>query len=123
MSNLVGPLTFGKKDEEIFLGREIAPKRDYSENTAIKIDEEVARIIREAEKEAMKLLKDNEKQLHRVAKELLKYETIDGNDLDKIMAGKRLRRRPKSANGAKDGKAKESASKTSEEKKVAGKSA
>ena len=72
----------------------------------------------------MKLLKDNEKKLHRVAKELLKYETIDGNDLDKIMAGKRLRRRrPKSANGAKDGKAKESASKTSEEKKVAEKSA
>ena len=124
MSNLVGPLTFGKKDEEIFLGREIATKRDYSENTAIKIDEEVARIIREAEKEAMKLLKDNEKKLHRVAKELLKYETIDGNDLDKIMAGIRLRRRrPKSANGAKDGKAKESASKTSEEKKVAEKSA
>jgi cell division protease FtsH len=124
MSDLVGPLTFGKKDEEIFLGREIATKRDYSESTAMKIDEEVNRIIREAEKEAMKLLKDNENKLHRVAKELLKYETIDGNDLDKIMAGKRLRRRrSKSANGAKDGKAKESASKTSEEKKVAEKSA
>ena len=124
MSDLVGPLTFGKKNEEIFLGREIATKRDYSESTAIKIDEEVNRIIREAEKEAMKLLKDNENKLHRVAKELLKYETIDGNDLDKIMAGKRLRRRrSKSANGAKDGKAKESASKTSEEKKVAEKSA
>ena len=123
MSDLVGPLTFGKKNEEIFLGREIATKRDYSESTAMKIDEEVNRIIREAEKEAMKLLKDNENKLHRVAKELLKYETIDGNDLDKIMAGKRLRRRPKSANGAKDGKAKESASKTSEEKKVAEKSA
>ena len=124
MSDLVGPLTFGKKDEEIFLGREIATKRDYSESTAIKIDEEVNRIIREAEKEAMKLLKDNENKLHRVAKELLKYETIDGNDLDKIMAGKRLRRRrSKSAIGAKDGKAKESVSKTSEEKKVAEKSA
>ena len=51
MSDLLGPLTFGKKDEEIFLGREIATNRDYSETTARKIDEEVSRIIREAEEE------------------------------------------------------------------------
>ena len=124
MSDLIGPLTFGKKNEEIFLGREIATHRDYSETTAKKIDREVSRIIREAEEEATKLLKDNEKQLHRVAKELLKYETIDGNDLDKIMAGKRLRRhRSKSANGAKESKAKKSVSDSSKEKKVAEESA
>ncbi len=124
MSNLMGPLTFGKKDEEIFLGREIATHRDYSENTARKIDEEVSRIIREAEEEALKLLKKNEKALHRVAKELLKHETIDGDDLDKIMEGKTLRRRrAKRANGAKDGKAKKAASKTSKKKKMAEESA
>ena len=106
------------------MGREIATHRDYSETTAKKIDSEVSRIIREAEEEATKLLKDNEKQLHRVAKELLNYETIDGNDLDKIMAGKRLRRhRSKSVNGAKESKAKKSVSDSSKEKKVAEESA
>jgi len=120
MSNLVGPLTFGKKDEEIFLGREIATNRDYSENTARKIDEEVSRIIGEAEEEALELLKKNEKSLHRVAKELLKHETIDGNDLDKIMAGKTLRRRrAKKANGAKKGKTNKAVAVTSKKKKIA----
>ncbi|MEE2876951.1 MAG: ATP-dependent zinc metalloprotease FtsH [Candidatus Neomarinimicrobiota bacterium] len=124
MSSLLGPLTFGKKDEEIFLGREIATNRDYSETTARKIDEEVTRIIREAEDEAMKLLKKNEQSLQRVAKELLKHETIDGDDLDKIMAGKTLRRRrTKKANGAKDGKAKNATTKGSKTKKMAEKSA
>tara|TARA_B100000700_G_C15063214_1_gene867457 strand:+ start:1519 stop:3528 length:2010 start_codon:yes stop_codon:yes gene_type:complete len=101
MSNAMGPLAFGKKDEEVFLGRDIANNRDYSDSTALKIDEEVFRIIREAEDEAIKLLHNNEEVLHRLAKELLKHETIDGNDLDKILDGKTLRRRKKSANKSK----------------------
>ena len=122
MSNIMGPLTFGKKDEEVFLGRDITNNRGYSDSTALKIDEEVTRIIREAENAAIKLLGDNEELLHRVAKELLKHETIDGNDLDKIIDGKTLRRRRKSSNGAKE-KRKSVSSGKSKKKKLAEESA
>ena len=122
MSNIMGPLTFGKKDEEVFLGRDITNNRSYSDSTALKIDEEVARIIREAENAAIKLLGDNEELLHRVAKELLKHETIDGNDLDKIIDGKTLRRRRKSSNGSKE-KRKSLSSGKSKKKKLAEESA
>ncbi len=122
MSNVMGPLTFGKKDEEVFLGRDITNNRSYSDSTALKIDEEVTRIIREAENEAIKLLGDNEKLLHRVAKELLKHETIDGNDLDKIIEGKTLRRRRKASNGSKE-KRKSVSSGKSKKKKLAEESA
>ena len=122
MSNIMGPLTFGKKDEEVFLGRDITNNRGYSDSTALKIDEEVARIIREAENAAIKLLGDNEELLHRVAKELLKHETIDGNDLDKIIDGKTLRRRRKSSNGSKE-KRKSVSSGKSKKKKLAEESA
>ena len=122
MSNIMGPLTFGKKDEEVFLGRDITNNRSYSDSTALKIDEEVARIIREAENAAIKLLGDNEELLHRVAKELLKHETIDGNDLDKIIDGKTLRRRRKSSNGSKE-KRKSVSSGKSKKKKLAEESA
>ena len=122
MSNIMGPLTFGKKDEEVFLGRDITNKRGYSDSTALKIDEEVTRIIREAENAAIKLLGDNEELLHRVAKELLKHETIDGNDLDKIIDGKTLRRRRKSSIGSKE-KRKSVSSGKSKKKKLAEESA
>ncbi len=94
MSDLMGPLTFGKKEEEIFLGREIAKHRDYSEETAQKIDKEVTKILTGAEKDVIKLLKDNIDKLHSLAKVLLEYETIDGSELDGILAGKKLKRRP-----------------------------
>jgi len=94
MSDLMGPLTFGKKEEEIFLGREIAKHRDYSEETAQKIDKEVTKILTGAEKDVMKLLKDNIEKLHTLAKVLLEYETIDGSELDGILAGKKMKRRP-----------------------------
>ncbi|MFQ6607106.1 MAG: ATP-dependent zinc metalloprotease FtsH [Fidelibacterota bacterium] len=94
MSDVMGPLTFGKKEEEIFLGREIAKHRDYSELTAQKIDEEVSKIITDAEKSVMKLLNDNVEKLHALAKVLLEYETIDGTEIDGILAGEKLKRRP-----------------------------
>ncbi len=107
MSSELGPLTYGKKDEEIFLGREIATHRDYSEMTAQKIDKEVARIVWEVENESLALLKKNLDKLHNLARELLKHETIDGADMNKIMAGKKLRKKASvSANGRKNAKKK-----------------
>ena len=93
MSDLLGPMTFGKKNEEIFLGREIQSHRDYSETTAKLIDDEVVKIIRKAEKSAEQILKKNDKTLHAMASALLKHETIDNNDVKKILDGKILRRK------------------------------
>ncbi|MFQ5638578.1 MAG: ATP-dependent zinc metalloprotease FtsH [bacterium] len=90
MSEKVGPLTFGKKDEEIFLGREIQTHRDYSEKTAQLIDAEVARIVMEAEKVAEKIMVKHEKKLHALAKALLEREVLDGEEVDMIFNGKKL---------------------------------
>ena len=93
MSEDLGPMTFGKKNEEIFLGREIQSHRDYSETTAKLIDDEVVKIIRKAEKSADSLLRKNEKTLHAMANALLKHETIDYNDVQKLIDGKVIRRK------------------------------
>ncbi|KPL02862.1 MAG: cell division protein FtsH, partial [candidate division Zixibacteria bacterium SM23_73_2] len=87
MSDEVGPLTFGKKEEEIFLGREIAKHRDYSEQTAQKIDEEVRKIVENAEKKATELLSKNLEKLHRLAKALLEKEILGGDQIDAILKG------------------------------------
>ena len=92
MSDLLGPMTFGKKNEEVFLGREIQSSRDYSEVTARMIDEEISRIVRESQRFADEILRKDIDALHRLAKELLKYETIDAKDLEKIMNGETLTR-------------------------------
>jgi cell division protease FtsH len=86
MSEDLGPLTFGKTDEQIFLGREIAQHRDYSELTAEKIDEEVRNIVTRAYDKANKLIKDNLDTLHKMANALLEKETLSGKDIDEIMA-------------------------------------
>jgi cell division protease FtsH len=90
MSDILGPVTFGKKEEEIFLGREIAQHRDYSENTAKEIDKEVRRIISEAEKKSEDQLRKNIDMLHNLAKALLEYEILDCEQIDLILAGKKL---------------------------------
>jgi cell division protease FtsH len=87
MSENLGPLTFGKKDEQIFLGREISQHRDYSELTAQKIDDEVRNIVTGAYDLTTQLIKDNMDTLHRMAKALLEKETLDGKDIDAIMKG------------------------------------
>ena len=92
MSDLLGPMTFGKKNEEIFLGREIQSHRDYSEVTARMIDEEISRIVRYSQRIADKILQKDIDILHRLAQELLKYETIDADDLKKILKGNKLTR-------------------------------
>jgi len=86
MSENLGPLAYGKKEEQIFLGREIAQHRDYSEQTAQKIDDEVQRIVTLAYQKTSGLIKDNIETLHLMAKTLLEKETLDAKDIDAIMA-------------------------------------
>ena len=93
MSDLLGPMTFGKKNEEIFLGREIQSHRDYSDVTARMIDEEISRIVRDAQRISEEILRKDIDLLNRLAKELLKYETVTSDDLDKIIKGQKLTRR------------------------------
>ncbi|MFZ7110817.1 MAG: ATP-dependent zinc metalloprotease FtsH [Desulfatiglandales bacterium] len=85
MSENLGPLTFGKKDEQIFLGREISQHRDYSEMTAQKIDEEVRNIVTGSYNKTVQLIRENLDTLHRMAEALLEKETLDTKDIDKIM--------------------------------------
>ena len=85
MSEKLGPLTFGKKDEQIFLGREIARHKDYSEKTAVDIDEEVKRIVIEAYDTSKNLLTSNRDILETFAKTLLEKETMDGPEIDALI--------------------------------------
>jgi len=85
MSEKLGPMTFGKKEEEIFLGRDFTKKVDYSKSTAIEIDAEVRRIIQESYHRAKDLLKTNLGLLHKVAENLLEKEVLDGSELDAIV--------------------------------------
>ncbi|MBI5583601.1 MAG: ATP-dependent metallopeptidase FtsH/Yme1/Tma family protein [Deltaproteobacteria bacterium] len=85
MSPELGPLTFGKKEEQIFLGREIAQHRDYSEETARKIDMEVKRLILESYEQAKSLIGGNLEKLHLLAQTLLEKETLDGETIDRII--------------------------------------
>jgi cell division protease FtsH len=93
MSDL-GPLTFGKKEEQIFLGREIAQHRDYSEATAIKIDQEVRRIVDEAYRSAYDVLSSNRDTLQQVAIALLEREVLDAHEIQLIIEGKQLPTKP-----------------------------
>jgi cell division protease FtsH len=85
MSEKLGPMTFGKKEEEIFLGRDFTQKVDYSESTAIEIDAEVRRIIQDSYHKAKDLLKTNLRLLHKVAETLLEKEVLDGSEIDAIV--------------------------------------
>jgi cell division protease FtsH len=85
MSEKLGPMTFGKKGQEIFLGRDFTQKVDYSESTAIEIDAEVRRIIQESYHRATDLLKTNLRLLHKVAEKLLEKEVLDGSEIDAIV--------------------------------------
>ena len=90
MSDL-GPLTFGKNEEQIFLGREISRPKDYSEKTAIKIDEEVRRIISVSNQQGREILEGNRKALVRLAEALLEYETLDFSEIEAVMKGEPIR--------------------------------
>jgi cell division protease FtsH len=87
MSEELGPLTYGKKDEEIFLGREIATRRDYSEDIAIKIDTEVKRLVSENYERTKRILLENMAALKALAEALLEKEVLDAPEIDKIIQG------------------------------------
>ncbi len=106
MSEKMGPLTFGKKEEQIFLGREIAQHQDFSESTAVVIDEEVKRIALEAYERAKQVLSANRDALIRIAEALLEFESLDGEEVAALVKGgeaaslaarKRSARRPEVA--------------------------
>jgi cell division protease FtsH len=90
MSDNLGPLSFGRKEEQIFLGREIAQHRDYSEQTALVIDKEVRLIVDTAEERAEKLINDNVDGLKNLAKALLEKEILDREEIEKVLRGEKL---------------------------------
>jgi len=92
MSDKLGPLAFGKQEEQIFLGREISQRRDYSEHTAELIDAEVRRVVDEAYQRGRQLMEENIETLHRLARALLDYETLDGPEIDQLIRGEDLSR-------------------------------
>ena len=103
MSEKLGPVSYGAKEEEIFLGREIQKHRDYSERTAIEIDDEIRSIVSAAMNRAENILKDNMDLLHKLSKELLEREILDGEEIDAIVRGEELppiKRNGSSENGA-----------------------
>src|SRR5690606_32881296 len=92
MSDRLGPLAFGKKQGEVFLGKEMGYAQDYSEQTARDIDEEVRRIVTEQDQVARKIPEDNFDPLMAIADALMEHETLEGPDLDVIISGGTLQK-------------------------------
>ncbi len=87
MSDLMGPVSLGKKDESIFLGRDMAMHKNFSEETAVKIDEEIKRIVDESYTRAITILRENADALHRLSLCLIEKENLSGTEVDEIIAG------------------------------------
>jgi len=85
MSEVIGPLTFGNKEEQVFLGKEISKPKDFSEQKSTIIDNEVTKLVQKAEKNAINLLNNNIKHLHNLASVLLDKETVDGKEMESII--------------------------------------
>ncbi len=92
MSDKLGPLAFGKKEEQIFLGREIAQHRDYSEQTAVMIDDEVQQLIRDNYDAAHLMIQENRDALERIAQALLEYEVLDAEEVVLAIKGDPIRK-------------------------------
>jgi cell division protease FtsH len=99
MSDKLGPLAYGAKEEELFLGREITRTRNFSEQTAVFIDQEVKAIINRSMKRAEKILRENLKTLHRLSSALLEREILDSEEIDKILRGEELPPSDRGGNG------------------------
>ena len=112
MSEKLGPLAFGKKEEQIFLGREITQHADYSEHTAQEIDAEVKRIVMESYEQAKKILAENRDKLTTLAEALLEYESLTGEQIDAVVRGEKLEVRKRAVK-------KEAKEKEAKEKKAA----
>jgi cell division protease FtsH len=87
MSEKLGPLAFGQKEEQIFLGREFAQHKDYSEETAVLIDQEIRDVVTEAYEKARNILTEHMNSLHALAEALLERETLVEKEIDAIIAG------------------------------------
>jgi cell division protease FtsH len=94
MSDKMGPLTFGKGEEHIFLGREMSRPKDYSEETAVLIDSEIKRIVTDSASRAKHLLDSNLEKLHVLARALLERETLDGEEINRILATRPFQEAP-----------------------------
>jgi cell division protease FtsH len=90
MSEKLGPLAYGQRDEEIFLGRQITRHRNFSEQTAISIDDEIKKIVTTGMKKAEKILNENMDTLHRLAQALLEREILDAHEIDLVIKGRDL---------------------------------
>ncbi len=90
MSENMGPLTFGKKEEQIFLGKELAQHKDYSEATAILIDREIKRIITECYERARQIVLENKEPLQRIAEALLEREVLEADEVARLVRGEPL---------------------------------
>jgi cell division protease FtsH len=90
MSEKLGPLTFGKNEEHIFLGKELAQRRDFSEQTAIEIDSEIKRLVKDNYNRARKLVEENMETLHKLASVLLEKEALEGAEIDRLIFGDKL---------------------------------
>lgn len=89
MSEKMGPLSFGSKEDSPFLGRDVS-RTDYSQSTAVMIDDEVKRIVMSNYSRARKILEDNINTLHHLAQALLEYEVLDGDQINRLIAGEKL---------------------------------
>lgn len=100
MSEKLGPIMYGNKQEEVFLGKEIHEHKNYSESTQILIDQEVKKIVEGGMNRAIKILTDNIEMLHKLAEVLLEREILDGEQIDIIMKGGELPPVDKNPNGS-----------------------
>jgi len=94
MSDKMGPLTFGKAEEHVFLGREVSRPKDYSEETAILIDSEIKRIVTDCASRARQLLESNLEKLHLLARALLERETLDGEEISRVLLARPFQEAP-----------------------------
>ena len=94
MSDRLGPLTFGKNEEHIFLGREVTRQKDYSEETALAIDAEIKRIVFECSARARQILEENIEKLHALARALLERESLDSEEIARILRARPFQEAP-----------------------------
>ena len=92
MSDKLGPLAYGENEQEVFLGHSVTQKKNISESTAQEIDKEIRKIVDEAYKKSYSILKKNINQLHKLAKGLLRYETLTGDEIKDIIKGKKIKK-------------------------------
>jgi cell division protease FtsH len=97
MSEKLGPVSFGKKDEQIFLGRDMAATKNYSESTAVEIDREIRLIVEQNYTRVQQLLATNIDKLHRISLALMEKENLTGEEVDKVIAGEELAPGPSTA--------------------------